>query len=168
MHNVLKRTTLIVRDVGRSMQFYRDVLGLSVWYDDEIVLSGHGLAAGGPGDRTRLVIMQAQDPVIGMLGILDDHRLRAALLDVRDHLWLIEATPAVHREQDVSAPEARPFGRASRLHVRHLRAHPRPHAQRPELVLRLRGGHYLNRPALAVAFDEERQLPIRLRQDGEV
>jgi hypothetical protein len=41
-----------------------------VWYDDEIVLSGHGLAAGAPGDRTRLVIMQAQDPVIGMLGLL--------------------------------------------------------------------------------------------------
>lgn len=70
MNNVLKRTTLIVRDAERSLAFYRDVLGLTVWYDDEIVLSGHGLAAGGPGDRTRLVIMQAQDPVIGMLGLL--------------------------------------------------------------------------------------------------
>ena len=70
MHNVLKRTTLIVRDVGRAMQFYRDVLGLSVWYDDEIVLGGRGLAAGRQGDRTRLVIMKAQDPVIGMIGLL--------------------------------------------------------------------------------------------------
>lgn len=70
MNNVLKRTTLIVRDAARSLAFYRDVLGMTVWYDDEIVLSGHGLAAGAPGDHTRLVIMQAQDPVIGMLGLL--------------------------------------------------------------------------------------------------
>lgn len=70
MNNVLKRTTLIVRDAQRSLAFYRDVLDMTVWYDDEILLSGHGLAAGGPGDRTRLVIMQAQDPVIGMLGLL--------------------------------------------------------------------------------------------------
>lgn len=70
MQNIVKRTTLIVRDAGRSLRFYRDVLGMSVWYDDEIVLSGRGLAAGQPGDRTRLVIMQAQDPVIGMIGLL--------------------------------------------------------------------------------------------------
>jgi catechol 2,3-dioxygenase-like lactoylglutathione lyase family enzyme len=38
MSNVLKRTTLIVGDVERSMAFYRDVLDLTVWYDDEIVL----------------------------------------------------------------------------------------------------------------------------------
>ena len=70
MKNVLKRTTLIVRDAGRSAQFYREVLGLSVWYDDEIVLGGRGLAAGRRGDRTRLVIMKAEDPVIGMIGLL--------------------------------------------------------------------------------------------------
>jgi catechol 2,3-dioxygenase-like lactoylglutathione lyase family enzyme len=70
MNNVLKRTTLIVRDAQRSLEFYRDVLDMTVWYDDEIVLSGHGLAAGRPGDRTRLVILRAQDPVIGMLGLL--------------------------------------------------------------------------------------------------
>jgi catechol 2,3-dioxygenase-like lactoylglutathione lyase family enzyme len=70
MQNIVKRTTLIVRDAGRSLQFYRDVLGMSVWYDDEIVLSGHGLAAGSAGDRTRLVIMRGLDPVIGMIGLL--------------------------------------------------------------------------------------------------
>lgn len=70
MENTVKRTTLIVRDAGTSMRFYRDVLGMGVWYDDEIVLSGRGLAAGQAGDRTRLVIMRAQDPVIGMIGLL--------------------------------------------------------------------------------------------------
>ncbi|MFZ9652754.1 MAG: VOC family protein [Steroidobacteraceae bacterium] len=68
---LVKRTTLIVRDLARSMAFYRDVLGMSVWYDDSIELSGVGLAAGKKGDMTRLVIMQAQDPVVGMIGLLE-------------------------------------------------------------------------------------------------
>lgn len=70
MNNLVKRTTLIVSDLERSLGFYRDVLGLTVWYDDEIVLSGRGLAAGKAGDLTRLVIMRASDPVVGMIGLL--------------------------------------------------------------------------------------------------
>jgi catechol 2,3-dioxygenase-like lactoylglutathione lyase family enzyme len=70
MQNFLKRTTLMVADVERSLCFYRDVLEMRVWYDDEVLLSGRGLAAGAAGDRTRLVIMQALDPVIGMIGLL--------------------------------------------------------------------------------------------------
>jgi catechol 2,3-dioxygenase-like lactoylglutathione lyase family enzyme len=70
MQNLLRRTTLIVGDAQRSLHFYREVLGMSVWYDDEVVLSGRGLAAGAAGDRTRLVIMKALDPVVGMIGLL--------------------------------------------------------------------------------------------------
>ena len=70
MNNLVKRSTLIVSDLERSMRFYRDVLGLTVWYDDHVVLSGRGLAAGNAGDRTRLVIMRASDPVVGMIGLL--------------------------------------------------------------------------------------------------
>ncbi len=70
MVNILKRTTLIVEDLGRSLAFYRDLLGFTVWYDGEIVLSGRGLAAGAAGDRTRLVILRAKDPVVGMIGLL--------------------------------------------------------------------------------------------------
>jgi len=70
MHNIVKRTTLIVRDAGRSLEFYRDVLGMTVWYDDEIILGGVTLPVGAKGDRTRLVIMRAEDPVIGMIGLL--------------------------------------------------------------------------------------------------
>lgn len=70
MPTLVKRTTLIVRDLQSSVRFYRDVLGMSVWYDDEVVLSGIGLAAGAKGDRTHLAIMRAQDPVVGMIGLL--------------------------------------------------------------------------------------------------
>ena len=46
MPPLVKRTTLIVRDIGRSLAFYRDVLGMPVWYDDEVVLSGRVPPAG--------------------------------------------------------------------------------------------------------------------------
>ena len=68
--NIVKRTTLIVRDMAASKRFYEYVLGMSVWLETEFVLSGEGLAAGKAGDRTHLVIMQAQDPKVGMIGLL--------------------------------------------------------------------------------------------------
>jgi hypothetical protein len=43
---------------------------MTVWYDDEIVLGGVTLPVGARGDRTRLVIMRAEDPAIGMIGLL--------------------------------------------------------------------------------------------------
>lgn len=85
MQSILKRTTLIVADLERSLRFYRDALGMSVWYDDEVMLSGRGLAAGQAGDRTRLVIMKAVDPAIGMIGLLQ---------------WTEPPLPAPPRERD--------------------------------------------------------------------
>jgi len=70
MTNIIKRTTLIVRDMEHSLRWYKAVLGLTIYYDDEVVLSGQGFAAGNAGDRTRLVILQAEDPDIGMIGLL--------------------------------------------------------------------------------------------------
>ncbi len=70
MSNIIKRTTLIVRDIVVARQWYEAVLGMRVYYDDEIVLSGVGMAAGQAGDRTHLVIMQAEHPEIGMIGLL--------------------------------------------------------------------------------------------------
>ena len=123
MNNVLKRTTLIVRDAERSLAFYRDVLGMTVWYDDEIVLSGHGLAAGGPGDRTRLVILQAEDPVIGMLGLLQftappldapaGERQRLAIGDVV-FVMQTDDVDAVHRRLADGVPGCMPLRTRSR------------------------------------------------------
>jgi catechol 2,3-dioxygenase-like lactoylglutathione lyase family enzyme len=61
---------MIVRDMQLSLEWYKNVLGMSVYYDDEVVLSGTGLAAGKAGDKTHLIILQAEDPVIGMIGLL--------------------------------------------------------------------------------------------------
>lgn len=70
MGSIVKRTTLIVRDMEKSVQWYKDVLGMTVWMDTEVELSGVGMAAGKAGDKTHLVILQCEDPVIGMIGLL--------------------------------------------------------------------------------------------------
>ena len=71
MTAILKRTTLKVRDMNQSIAFYQGVLGMEKYYDDEITLSGDLLPGGGKGDVTRLVIMKGDDPVIGMIGLLE-------------------------------------------------------------------------------------------------
>ncbi|MFQ5635438.1 MAG: VOC family protein [Gammaproteobacteria bacterium] len=70
MTNIIKRTTLIVRDMAKSLRWYERVLGMTVYYDDAVVLSGVGMAAGKAGDRTHLVILKCEDPDIGMIGLL--------------------------------------------------------------------------------------------------
>ena len=80
MASIVKRTTLIVRDLAASRQWYERVLGMSVWMDTDFTLSGQGLAAGNAGDKTQLTIMQADDPKIGMIGLLQ-HFLSISLFD---------------------------------------------------------------------------------------
>ena len=70
IRSIVKRTTLIVRDMAVSRRWYEHVLGMTVWLDIEYVLSGEGIAAGSAGDRTHLVIMRAEDEKIGMIGLL--------------------------------------------------------------------------------------------------
>lgn len=54
----LRRTTLVVRDIDRSLPLYRDALGLKVIYDQ--IISG----------TTRLVLLRANDDFIGVLGLM--------------------------------------------------------------------------------------------------
>ncbi len=68
--NIVKRTTLMVRDMTRAQHWYEYVLGMSVYYDNEFVLSGQGLAAGKAGDKTHLVMLKCEHPEIGMIGLL--------------------------------------------------------------------------------------------------
>jgi len=61
---------MMVNEMEPSLAIYRDILGMEVYYDDRIVVSGVGLPAGEPDSKTRLVILRCNDPFIGMLGIL--------------------------------------------------------------------------------------------------
>jgi catechol 2,3-dioxygenase-like lactoylglutathione lyase family enzyme len=68
---VLKRTTLIVRDAEAAAEWYAHVFEMKRWLDTPFELSGVGLAIGKAGDKTHLIVMQCEDPVIGMIGLLE-------------------------------------------------------------------------------------------------
>ena len=70
MTDILRRTTLIVRDAERSARFFETAFGMSRWMDTPFTLSGRQLAAGAAGDRTRLILMKCEHDFIGMLGLL--------------------------------------------------------------------------------------------------
>lgn len=71
MVDIVKRTTLMVRDAEAAAQWYASVFGMTRWMDTPFTLSGTQLAAGNKGDQTRLVIMKAEHDVIGMIGLLE-------------------------------------------------------------------------------------------------
>jgi len=58
----LRRTTLLVRDMEASLAFYEDALGLEKYYD-QIITSRDGTS------RSHLVLLRANDPNIGVLGL---------------------------------------------------------------------------------------------------
>jgi catechol 2,3-dioxygenase-like lactoylglutathione lyase family enzyme len=65
----IRRTTFVVRDIDKSLPFYRDALGLKVVYDQ---LIGGGVDADGKAraPSVRLVLMRANDDFIGALGLM--------------------------------------------------------------------------------------------------
>jgi len=70
MKTMVKRTTLIVRDMAVSARWYEQVLGMKRYYDDMYTLGGDALAAGREGDELHLVIMQGEHPEMGMIGLM--------------------------------------------------------------------------------------------------
>jgi catechol 2,3-dioxygenase-like lactoylglutathione lyase family enzyme len=66
----VRRTTLIVRDIDASVDFYRRVMGMDMWYDQTMIVGGQVLPAGEPGAKVRVAILKGSDPVVGMLGIM--------------------------------------------------------------------------------------------------
>ncbi|MGB3806941.1 MAG: VOC family protein [Erythrobacter sp.] len=67
----VRRTTIIVRDIEKSLALYRDVIGLEINYDTEVTTSGVALPAGEPGARARLVLLNANDPWVGWIGLME-------------------------------------------------------------------------------------------------
>jgi catechol 2,3-dioxygenase-like lactoylglutathione lyase family enzyme len=65
----IRRTTLVVRDIDKSLPLYRDALGLKVVYDQMI---GGGTDKDGKvtPPTIRLVLLRANDDFIGALGLM--------------------------------------------------------------------------------------------------
>jgi catechol 2,3-dioxygenase-like lactoylglutathione lyase family enzyme len=69
----LKRTAIIVRDLERSLTFYRDLLGMNVWIEGKAgaeLPELHQLL-GMPPCTTRWVILQSEDVDWGMVGLFE-------------------------------------------------------------------------------------------------
>jgi len=68
---LLKRTTFICADAKALADFYQSVFEARRWYDHELEVDARfpptGLADGAP---ARLIILQVDDPAVGMLGLL--------------------------------------------------------------------------------------------------
>jgi len=67
----VRRATIIVRDIENSLRLYRDVIGLAVNYDTTVETSGVALPAGEPGATARLVLLNANDPWVGWIGLME-------------------------------------------------------------------------------------------------
>lgn len=61
---------MLVADMSAALHIYRDILGMDIYYDHQLTVSGEGLPAGEPNALARLVILQCNDAYIGMLGLL--------------------------------------------------------------------------------------------------
>jgi catechol 2,3-dioxygenase-like lactoylglutathione lyase family enzyme len=67
----VRRTTLVVRSVDRALAFYRDALGLTVVYDQEIVRPPRPEDPNGAERRMRLALLRANDDFVGVIGLLE-------------------------------------------------------------------------------------------------
>jgi catechol 2,3-dioxygenase-like lactoylglutathione lyase family enzyme len=68
--NLFRRTTFLVPDARAAAQFYIDVFGWKKWYDNELSVDWRFPPAAPDGARAHLVLLQVEDPKVGMLGLL--------------------------------------------------------------------------------------------------
>jgi len=111
--DILKRTTFIVGDAEQSAAFYQSVFNWSIWYDNELE-ADYRFPPSGASDqaKVRLIILQAKDPKLGKLGLLEyiDSPFEAAVPELKtkvrlgDPILVIETTDieGIH-ERAVSA-----------------------------------------------------------------
>jgi catechol 2,3-dioxygenase-like lactoylglutathione lyase family enzyme len=120
MTDILRRTTLMVRDADAAAHWYESVFGMTRWMDTPFTLSGTQLAAGTKGDQTRLIIMKCDHDFIGMLGLLEwtDPKMDApAALPTR---IAFGAPIFVVQAVDCAATVERARGLGSRIHAEPL------------------------------------------------
>ncbi|WP_298468701.1 VOC family protein [uncultured Erythrobacter sp.] len=66
----VRRVSIVVRDMEKSLEFYRDALGMEINYDTVVELSGVNLPVGEPGSKARLILLNGNDPYMGWVGLL--------------------------------------------------------------------------------------------------
>lgn len=118
MTDIVKRTTVLVRDAEAAARWYEQVFGMRRWLDVPFTLSGTQLAAGSKGDQTRLVIMQAEHETIGMIGLLEFVEPRRTDIPAQQPTQISFGTPIfVVAAQDTAATVERARAAGSRIHA---------------------------------------------------
>ncbi len=103
----LRRTTLVVADIERSLEFYRDALGMAVIYDN-LILTPRGAAGVDDAERAlRLVMVRANDDYIGIVGLLQYYKPRKERIDLTDASFMEGTSVLLFNVEDLTSTFAR-------------------------------------------------------------
>ncbi len=80
----LRRTTLVVADIEKSLAFYRDALGMVVTYDNQIFTPRDARTIEEAERVSRLVFLRANDDFIGVLGLIQYLKPDRGRIDIKD------------------------------------------------------------------------------------
>lgn len=72
--SVVRRSTMLVRDMDRSLAFYQSVFGLTPYADLEVDLNRVPFFPVGPEARSgssRFKILKGENPMVGMIGLME-------------------------------------------------------------------------------------------------
>lgn len=98
----LRRTTLVVADIDRSLAFYRDALGMVVTYDNMIITPRD--AAPEDADYVRrLVFLRANDDYIGVIGLLQYIKPKKARVELAGTAFQEGTTVLVFNTSELEA-----------------------------------------------------------------
>lgn len=74
INSVLRRATMLVRDMERSLAFYKGVFGLTTYAELVVDMSRIPFFPVGPEPRSgdgRFVILKGENPMVGMIGLME-------------------------------------------------------------------------------------------------
>lgn len=103
----LRRTTLIVRDIERSLEFYRDALGLQVIYDNLIRTPRDAADDDAATRALRLVFLRANDDYVGIVGLLQYRKPVKAAPNQGDEPFSTGSIVLLFNSHDLEAAFAR-------------------------------------------------------------
>jgi len=107
----LRRTTIVVGDMDKSLSFYRDALGMKVIYDNAINTPREATTIEEAEIARRLVFLQANDSYIGVLGLLQYIKPKKDRVDLTGKAFQEGTTVLVFNLEDNRAA----FDRASKV-----------------------------------------------------
>ncbi len=102
----LRRTTLVVQDIERSLEFYRDALGMAVIYDN-LILSPGDASLEEAERASRLVLLRANDDFIGVVGLLQYFKPLKETVDLTGTSFLEGTAVLLFNVEDLTGTFAR-------------------------------------------------------------